>query len=316
MVDQTLLNYLEQVYALESDRYTIAQMIDRLKQESSLKRSQIQQEILQESYESTKTIDTSLNARERKWVNSGIEIMVFSLIIFFIIIKVASRPSKGIIWCIVFFIVGIILTKVGDSIRNSRVQGEEYLKDKASDNAQTQLNNVKKQNNEIRAICAKIEEKIKELDDIQAEKTRVLQQMYDCDIIHRSYRNFYGVSKIYHLLDTGICDSLTGVNGAYSQMRTDQIIDTQKISNQIQNELLATNRMMYDAVNRTNHLLGSMTQQMNIQNANNAQLLRDIRDNVQVSNFLIESGNNDRKAIAESAEYLAYAEKQRRLEQR
>ena len=32
---------------------------------------------------------------------------------------------------------------------------------------------------------------------------------------------------------------------------------------------------------------------------------------IEVSNFLIQSGNDDRKALAASAEYLAYAEKQK-----
>ena len=31
-------------------------------------------------------------------------------------------------------------------------------------------------------------------------------------------------NKIYELIDTGICDKLTGVDGAYSQMKIDEII--------------------------------------------------------------------------------------------
>ncbi len=154
---------------------------------------------------------------------------------------------------------------------------------------------------------------IKDLQSRLNNKSAILQSMYNCDIIHRSYRNFYGISKIYHLLDTGICDELTGVNGTYSQMRVDMIIDNQKITHQLLNDIKAQNQMMYSAIMQTNRMLDNMTHQIYVQGVNNAQLLRDINSNLEVSNFLQESANNDRRAIAASTEYLAYAEKQRRM---
>ncbi len=217
---------------------------------------------------------------------------------------------------IIYFIVAFFLIGIGiEDLKNINNVKEENARKRqeAIDNADRQLESIKKRNKDLKATCTQLEAAIREFEKFLSEKKQALQHMYDCDIIHRSYRNFYGISKIFHLLDTGICDSLTGVNGAYSQMRTDQIIDNQKISIELQKSLLATNQMMYSAINRTNDLIGKMNQQINISNASNAQLLQDIRNNVEVSNFLIQSGNDDRKALAASVEYLAYAEKQKRL---
>ncbi len=50
MVDQILLNYVEQVYKLESEQYTLTQIIDRLKRECSQKRNQIQAENVNYNY--------------------------------------------------------------------------------------------------------------------------------------------------------------------------------------------------------------------------------------------------------------------------
>ena len=318
MADQTLLNYIEQVYTLESEQYTLGQMIDTLKRECSTKRNQLQEEVLIVDYDTSKTIDTKYQGSEKTNVAWGTVLILLGFYGFVAGIVTgkdypASEVAGGMIVFIVIFIAGILLFKRGDNAKEERLQAEKNKQDDKYELAQSRLNNVKKQNEGIRAICAAMEEKIKELEIMQSNKKSTLQSMYDFDILHKSYRNLYGVSKIFHLLDTGICETLTGVDGAYSQMRTDQIIDNQKISIKLQNDLVTTNRMMYNAVNRTNELLGTMNQQMNIQNANNTQLLRDIKDNLEVSNFLMESGNSDRKALAASAEYIAYAEKQKRL---
>ena len=318
MKDQTLLNYVEQVYTLESEQYTLTQMIEKLKKECSRKKSQLQVEKLIENSDCNYMISSELEGGEKVSVVLGVILMVFSIFVFVYGLFAykeysASSNAFSFIATGLTFVIGIALYKGGTHMRDDRVEAAYNKKNDAYERAQTQLNNVKKHNKEIHILCEKIEEIIKELEKVLSTKRSVLQSMYNYDIIHRSYRNFYGISKIYHLLDTGICDSLVGVNGAYSQMRTDQIIDNQKISIELQKNLLVSNQMMYNAINKTNDLLEKMNQQMNIQNAGNTQLLQDIRDNVEVSNFLIQSGNSDRKAIAAFAEYQAYVEKKKRL---
>ena len=162
-------------------------------------------------------------------------------------------------------------------------------------------------------MANEVELEIKNYERLEAEKNKVLHYMYEHNIIHKNYRNFYGVSKIYYLLDTGICDTLTGVEGAYSQMRMDQIIDNQKISIELQKELLNTNQMMYSAINRTNSLLEGINTQINELNENNTSLVGMLRDNLEVSNFLKQSSKNDMAAIRSATEYMAYAERQKRI---
>lgn len=318
MVDRTLLNYVEQVYTLESEHYTLAQMIDRLKQEYVLKKNRLQAEQLKGNNEYIVAVNSQYEGKEKVSVVLGVILIVFS--VFALLYGIAVHGGYSFISnifsfiCVgVMLIIGIALYKSGKRMRDTRIEHAYNKKKEADERAQSQLNDIKKRNNEIRTACAKLDETIKELERMLSEKNNALNYMYEYDIIHRSYRNFYGISKIYHLLDTGICDSLTGVNGAYSQMRTDQIIDNQKISIELQQNILATNLLMYNAMQRTNDLLVTMNQQINLHNANNIQLLQDIRNNVEISNFLIQSGNDDRKALAASAEYLAYAEKQKRL---
>lgn len=302
MAERTLLNYVEQVYDLEREQYTLTQMVNRLKQECSWKRNQLRDENANYSY--------TLNKKEEKSTAGSTAKIVFGVII----ALGGLASASGIM--VIYFIVAFFLIGVGieDRICINKVKSENEKRcQEAIANEARHVAEVKQNNKNIKVILGQLEKSIAEFEKLLEEKSHALQYMYNYDIIHKSYRNFYGISKIYHLLDTGICDMLTGVNGAYSQMRTDQIIDNQKISIEIQKDLLATNQMMYSAINRTNDLLETMNQQINIQNASNTQLLQDIRNNTKISNFLIQSGNDDRKALAASAEYLAYAEKQKRL---
>lgn len=318
MADRVLLNYVEQVYTLECEQYTLTQMINILKSECLKKKNQLQVEQIIENSDYTKEINSELEGGEKISVVLGVIVILLTIFIFIYGLSVYEEYSDSsntfsFTATGMMLLIGIALYKFGINMRDSRVQSAYNKKDEAYKHAQSQLNDIKKHNSEIRIACAKIENNINELEGMQSSKKSALQYMYDYDIIHKSYRNFYGISKIYHLLDTGICTSLTGVNGAYSQMRTDQIIDNQKISIELQKSLLATNHMMYNAITKTNDLLGTMNQQMNMQNASNTRIWQDIRNDVKISNFLLQSGNDDRKALTVSAEYIAYAEKQKRL---
>ena len=132
-------------------------------------------------------------------------------------------------------------------------------------------------------------------------------------VFFKNYRNFYGMSKIYQLLDTGICDSLTGVTGAYSQMRTDQIIDNQEVNNELQKKILASNQMMCAAMAQTNRMLERISTQINTNNFDMQKMLGNIHLETEMTKFLAQSSKDNEDAIRASAEYIAYAEKEKRL---
>lgn len=145
------------------------------------------------------------------------------------------------------------------------------------------------------------------------EKNSILQKLYSYNIIHKNYRNFYGMSKIYQLLDTGICDSLTGVTGAYSQMRMDQIIDNQEVNNELQKKILVSNQMMCAAMSQTNRMLERISTQINTNNFDMQKMLGNIHSETEMTKFLAQSSKDNEDAIRASTEYIAYAEKEKRL---
>lgn len=57
-----------------------------------------------------------------------------------------------------------------------------------------------------------------------------LQQLYDRNIIHASFRNIVAVNQIREYLDMGVCEALEGPTGAYAQylqdVRTKRICDS------------------------------------------------------------------------------------------
>ena len=305
--NSTLLDYVEQLYRLESERYTLIQVVDKLRLLYQQKRNLIisNNYIVEDTYAPKE--DESGDGTKIKLV-IGLICIALGIMVGFI----QFGSGYEILFCLIGLGVIIHSMKKLGNINEKRRQNEES-RQKALRNARRRAEEIRNQNEVNEKICKNIEKVLNEYEEHLEKKNETLQTMYEYNIIHRNYRNFYGVSKIYHLLDTGICNSLTGVEGAYSQMRTDQIIDNQNISIQLQKELCTTNQMMYKAITQTNDLLTSYGNQMLIQHNSSEQLLKAIKDNVEMTNFVIQSGDSDRKALAQSAEYIAYAERQKRI---
>ena len=194
---------------------------------------------------------------------------------------------------------------VSEDLADSKRQQDMIEKEEA------RQKKIIRENNKIRINCKKLTEGIQVIDAHIKEKNSILQKLYSYNIIHKNYRNFYGMSKIYQLLDTGICDSLTGVTGAYSQMRTDQIIDNQEVNNELQKKILASNQMMCAAMAQTNRMLERISTQINTNNFDMQKMLGNIHLETEMTKFLAQSSKDNEDAIRASAEYIAYAEKEK-----
>ncbi|MBQ9140550.1 MAG: DUF2892 domain-containing protein [Lachnospiraceae bacterium] len=305
MAVQTLLKYVENVYVLELEQFTLLQIVNKLKQERSWKMNQIQKETVDRSYEYGIGMSQEISTTGAK-VRIGIGI-------FFLIAGITTFDWASIV---LFGVIAVVLIGWGAFTiweANDIISSNARKYQEAKDKADTQLANIKKNNTNIKKICGQLDILIDEFEKRLETKKRTLQQMYDTNIVHNTYRNLYSMSKIYHVLDTGICNTLTGVEGAYSQIRVNEIIDNQHITIDLLRGIQETNQRMYGAITKTNELLGNMNQQMYVQNANNEQLLRDIKNNSEMANFLLQSEKNDREALVASSEYLAYVERQRRI---
>ena len=304
MVDKMLLSYVNQMYILESELYSLCQIKSSLENERTVQMNRIQDEKF--SYSLPRHSNTNIG-----------EYVKGTLVLFLGILVVGGgyvQPEE--MAKIVNYIIGgyILLSgiailggAVSEDLADSKRQQDMIEKEEA------RQKKILRENNKIRINCKKLTEGIQVIDAHIKEKNSILQKLYSYNIIHKNYRNFYGMSKIYQLLDTGICDSLTGVTGAYSQMRTDQIIDNQEVNNELQKKILVSNQMMCTAMSQTNRMLERISTQINTNNFDMQKMLGNIHSETEMTKFLAQSSKDNEDAIRASAEYIAYAEKEKRL---
>ena len=304
MVDKMLLSYVNQMYILESELYSLRQIKSSLENERAVQMNRIQDEKF--SYSLPRHSNTNIG-----------EYVKGTLVLFLGILVVGGgyvqpeEMAKIVIYIIGGYIllsgIAILGDAVSEDLADSKRQQDMIEKEEA------RQKKIIRENNKIRINCKKLTEGIQVIDAHIKEKNSILQKLYSYNIIHKNYRNFYGMSKIYQLLDTGICDSLTGVTGAYSQMRTDQIIDNQEVNNELQKKILASNQMMCAAMAQTNRMLERISTQINTNNFDMQKMLGNIHLETEMTKFLAQSSKDNEDAIRASAEYIAYAEKDKRL---
>lgn len=304
MVDKMLLSYVNQMYILESELYSLCQIKSSLENERTVQMNRIQDEKF--SYSLPRHSNTNIG-----------EYVKGTLVLFLEILVVGGgyvqpeEMAKIVIYIIGGYIllsgIAILGGAVSEDLADSKRQQDMIEKEEA------RQKKILRENNKIRINCKKLTEGIQVIDAHIKEKNSILQKLYSYNIIHKNYRNFYGMSKIYQLLDTGICDSLTGVTGAYSQMRTDQIIDNQEVNNELQKKILVSNQMMCTAMSQTNRMLERISTQINTNNFDMQKMLGNIHSETEMTKFLAQSSKDNEDAIRASAEYIAYAEKEKRL---
>ena len=303
MVDKMLLSYVNQMYILESELYSLCQIKSSLENERTVQMNRIQDEKF--SYSLPRHSNTNIG-----------EYVKGTLVLFLGILVVGGgyvqpeEMAKIVIYIIGGYIllsgIAILGGAVSEDLADSKRQQDMIEKEEA------RQKKIIRENNKIRINCKKLTEGIQAIDARIKEKNSILQKLYSYNIIHKNYRNFYGMSKIYQLLDTGICDSLTGVDGAYSQMRTDQIIDNQEVNNELQKKILVSNQMMCTAMSQTNRMLERISTQINTNNFDMQKMLGNIHSETEMTKFLAQSSKDNEDAIRASAEYIAYAEKEKR----
>lgn len=306
MVDKMLLSYVNQMYILESELYSLCQIKSSLENERTVQMNRIQDEKF--SYSLPQYSNTNI------WEYVKGTLLLFPGILF--IGTGFSIYDEESFYKVIFIVIGgyILLAGIGkiigaasEDIAVSKRQQDMIEKEEA------RQKKIIRENNKIRINCKKLTEGIQVIDAHIKEKNSILQKLYSYNIIHKNYRNFYGMSKIYQLLDTGICDSLTGVTGAYSQMRMDQIIDNQEVNNELQKKILVSNQMMCAAMSQTNRMLERISTQINTNNFDMQKMLGNIHSETEMTKFLAQSSKDNEDAIRASTEYIAYAEKEKRL---
>ncbi|MBQ9951347.1 MAG: hypothetical protein IJO98_04320 [Clostridia bacterium] len=139
---------------------------------------------------------------------------------------------------------------------------EEYQKELAAYNAKTAaITNAKE------TTLSMLRDMIQENEQTR-ERIRIdLEKLYAKNIVYPTFRNIVAVNQIYEYLAMGLCESLEGPTGAYSQyiedLRTNKICDSigalqASIESGMKHILMGQSRMVEEmkSVNRNVSLLG------------------------------------------------------------
>lgn len=150
--------------------------------------------------------------------------------------------------------------------RQSAVSYADYTYERAKEKYQRDMAVYERSKQVAAAVRKEIENAI-QTNRFVAERIKgELQQLYDRNIIHASFRNMIAANQIREYIDMGICDGLEGSNGAYAQylldVRTDRICnsieDLKKNMLNALNQIALTQSMMLSEMRRTNENLTSI----------------------------------------------------------
>ncbi|GEM_PF-3872789 len=157
----------------------------------------------------------------------------------------------------------------------------------------------------------------------------LLKKYYDLNILYTNYRGLARVSKYLEFLESGICSSLEGGDGAYKlceQMILKEIeienqgIMIQKLSELVQgiNDMNKTNLMMYRALCDVNQnitrIQGGFEQQNQLLKGMQSNLV-SLKQNTQATAYFSEITAKNNQLLVDYAEYNDFALRQKRLEE-
>lgn len=105
--------------------------------------------------------------------------------------------------------------------------------------------------------AAEADNRERELKDIRSDTVSLLSTAYARINIHPKYRNLVAISSIYEYIDTGRCDKLEGIDGAYNlyetEMRTNMIITQLDIIIDKLEEIRISQQYLYNAFQDVNY---------------------------------------------------------------
>lgn len=310
MVDRVLLKYLRQMYELESELYTLTRTIYVIQRPYYRNKHQLRSELFEER-EYHNIVCTKLKGKEKLFVILGVFFIIFNtvgLIYGIYDYREFSFESNLFSFTImgVFLLLGIILFRAGKKARYHRVK-ETYISNERFYKSESER--IRKHNEEIHKAYEELDKIISDLYSLRTQKEHALRHMYSYNIVHQNYRNFYGISKLYHLLDTGICSTLDGRDGAYARMESEEIIENADIESH--KECIAKNHMMKKAVSNTNMQLFLFNQENYYENVSSKSLLEDIKSRHDLNEFIKQCKRDDEEALRVSKEYTEYAKQHR-----
>ena len=162
--------------------------------------------------------------------------------------------------------IGLVYAILRYAVASAQVRSErraaenDYISrvKRDDDRVSTELAVAKMMDSEQRVLAA------------QMKKTEdLLAQYYDIGIIYPTYRNFVAVCSLYQYIDSGVCDKLTGHEGAYNkydlECRLDMIIFKLDVVIEKLEDIKQVQIELYNAINDGNRkidmLIGEVKKQ-------------------------------------------------------
>ena len=198
MVDKKLINYLEQVSLLESQKHTLEEIKEELysiyiRILHDKKAEYVDKLSFEDEYRHVKNKDA--------YCITGMLLNGIFVVLLFLI-GITQNMTIALYWLLSF--VAILIRFFGVIIY-------AYVKCyKQNEKADLEMCNIKKYNVNVDKLATKCESEIHKFASLIVKKDDALKKLYSCGVLHKNYCNFYSVCKIYELLDTGICDDLHG----------------------------------------------------------------------------------------------------------
>ena len=212
--------------------------------------------------------------------------------------------SNGfLIFLILFFYIREVIKYVSEVKKENDSNKKDY-----DEKLLQYKNDVANENRRIEDELVKkhfLEIEIQVLIDKRNQSKQVLAELYDLNILYSKYRNFVATSSILEYLESGICDTLEGRDGAYKffeeEIRLDRIIlklddainQLSRIANTqalLHNQVLYSNQRLEGLIDSTN----SMANQISSLTENVSDISYSLEQNV--SNSAIAAYNAERTA--------------------
>lgn len=203
----------------------------------------------------------------------------------------------GLTWT-AFHILAFIFFNISIIFKNMKISKKQNVLDKDAEK-----DNLCKQE-----IIKESKKQLKVISDELNETNKLLEKLYNFDVIHNKYRNLVAVTTIYEYYETGRCHSLQGYTGAYNVYETElrQEIIIGKLNDILASleEVKRNQYAVYLAIQEGNRI------QKEVLN-NSYEIMRLAQEAASNSSQIAESAKNTEystKRTAENSEILLWVE--------
>lgn len=265
-----LIDYFKRIISLETRKYALLQVIDKLNNEKieakNYKTKEYGYEFDKKGFFSYVIKPTIRNTIINLFLGSIVWYIIYEIVTSIIGKNLDEHPLMAIIFLIL--ILGIwlsvpILSLIKYS-KQRRVKNTEIKKSK--EEYSKEIDNYNKNVDTFNATLDDQRKDLKErknmANNLLIETNELLQKLYNLDVVHKKYQNFVAIATICEYFETGRCNSFDGYTGAYNiyeqEIRQDKIISKLDDILYSLEDIKRNQFTMYCAIQNGNHLANQL----------------------------------------------------------